>query len=150
MRKINFILAIILISLLLLSAASIAFSQAIKKTFELPEFKSIYVNSNYTVLLKQTNKQEVIAESPADVMELTNLIVDNGVLMVNVERKPDNPNKSVWQKIDDLKIGTVMKIHVSVKNLTELQVNGGGKIISENSIASLSHPVRFRQRRHGA
>ena len=69
-------------------------------------------------------------------MELTNLIVDNGVLMVNVERKPDNPNKSVWQKIDDLKIGTVMKIHVSVKNLTELQVNGGGKIISENSIAS--------------
>jgi hypothetical protein len=136
MRKINFIFAIILISLLLLSIASIAFSQAIKKTFELAEFKSIYVNSNYTVLLKQTNKQEVIAEAPADIMELTNVVVDNGVLMVNVERKPDNPNKSVWQKIDDIKIGTVMKLHVSVKNLNELQVNGGGKIISENSIAS--------------
>ena len=85
MRKINFIFAIILISLLLLSLASIAFSQPIKKTFELPEFKSIYLNSNYTVLLKQTNKQEVIAEAPSDVMELTNVVVDNGVLMVNVE-----------------------------------------------------------------
>lgn len=136
MRKINFIFAIILISLLLLSLASIAFSQPIKKTFELPEFKSIYVNSNYTVLLRQTNKQEVIAEAPSDVMELTTVVVDNGVLMVNVERKPDNPNKSVWQKIDDIKIGTVMKLHVSVKSLNELQVNGSGKIISENSIAS--------------
>lgn len=29
-----------------------------------------------------------------------------------------------------------MKVMVSVKNINELQVNGGGKIISENSIAS--------------
>ena len=29
-----------------------------------------------------------------------------------------------------------MKLMVSVKNINELQVNGGGKIISENSIAS--------------
>ena len=29
-----------------------------------------------------------------------------------------------------------MKIYVSVKNLNDLQVNGNGKIISENSIAS--------------
>ena len=136
MRKINFIFAIILISLLLLSVASIAFSQAIKKTFELPEFKSIYVNSSYTVLLKQSNKQEVIAEAAADIMELTTVVVDNGVLMVNVERKPDNPNKSVWAKIDDIKLRPTMKLYVSVKSVTELQVNGGGKIISENSLAS--------------
>jgi hypothetical protein len=136
MRKINFIFAIILISLFLLSIASIAFSQSIKKTFELPEFKSIYVNSNYTVLLKQSNKQEVIAEALPDIMELTTVVVDNGVLMVNVERKPDNPNKSVWAKIDDIKLKPTMKLYVSVKSINELQVNGAGKIISENSLAS--------------
>lgn len=136
MRKINFIFAIILISLFLLSVASIAFSQVTKKTLELPEFKSIYVNSNYTVYLKQTNKQEVIVEAVTEVYELTNIVVDNGVLMVNVERKPDNPNKSVWSKIDDIKIRPTMKVYVSMKNVSELQVNGGGKIISENSIAS--------------
>jgi Putative auto-transporter adhesin, head GIN domain len=136
MRKINFIFAIILISLLLLSIASIAFSQSIKKTFELPEFKSISVNSNYVVYLKQTNKQEVIAEALPEIMELTTVVVDNGVLMVNVERKPDNPNKSVWSKIDDIKIRPTMKLYVSVKSINDLQVNGGGKIISENSIAS--------------
>jgi hypothetical protein len=136
MRKINFIFAIIMISLLLLSIASIAFSQAIKKTFELPEFKSIYVNSSYTVLLKQSNKQEVYAESLPEIMELTTVIVDNGVLMVNIERKPENPNKSVWAKIDDIKIRPAMKLYVSVKNINELQVNGTGKIVSENSLAS--------------
>jgi len=136
MRKINFIFAVILISLLLLSIASIAFSQTVKKTIELPEFKSIYVNSNYTVYLKQTNKQEVIAETAPDIMELTNVVVDNGVLMVNVERKKDNPSKSVWAKIDDMKSRPPMKLFVSVKNITDLQVNGGGKIVSENSLAS--------------
>lgn len=136
MRKINFIFAIILISLFLLSVASIAFAQVTKKTLELPEFKSIYVNSNYTVYLKQTNKQEVVVEAVTEVYELTNIVVDNGVLMINVERKPDSPNKSVWSKIDDIKIRPTMKVYVSVKNVNELQVNGGGKIISENSIAA--------------
>ena len=136
MRKINFIFAIILISLFLLSIASIAFSQSIKKTFELPEFKAIYVNSSYTVLLKQSNKQEVIAEAPSDIMELTTVLVDNGVLMVNIERKPENPNKSVWAKIDDIKMKPAMKLYVSVKSINELQVNGPGKIVSENSLAS--------------
>jgi Putative auto-transporter adhesin, head GIN domain len=136
MRKINFIFAIILISLFLLSVASIAFAQVTKKTIELPEFKSIYVNSNYTVYLKQTNKQEVIVEAVTEVYELTNIVVDNGVLMVNVERKPDNPNKTIWSKIDDIKIRPTMKVYVSMKNVNELQVNGGGKIISENSIAA--------------
>lgn len=136
MRKITFFFVIILISLFLLSVASFTFAQNTKKTLELPEFKSIYVNSNYTVYLKQTNKQEVTVEAPTDIYELTVIKVENGVLMINVERKPDNPNKSLWAKLDDIKLRPTMKLTVSAKNITELQVNGGGKIISENSIAS--------------
>lgn len=136
MKKINSILFLILLSFILLSAASIAFSQVTRKTLELPEFKSIYVNSNYTVYLKQTNKQEVVVEALTEVYELTTIKVENGVLLVNVERKPENPNKSIWAKIDDIKIKPTMKLMVSVKSIGELQVNGGGKIISENSISS--------------
>ena len=127
---------------LILSAAAVLLislvssAQVTKKTLELPEFKSIYNNSNYTVYLKQTNKQEVVVEALTDIYELTSIIVENGVLMVNVERKPDNPNKSVWSKIDDIKLNPTMKVYVSVKNLTDLQVNGNGKIISENSLAA--------------
>ncbi len=136
MRKINYIFAIILFSLVLLSIASFTFAQTTKKTLELPEFKSIYVNSNYTVYVKQTNKQEVTVEALTEIWELTSVKVENGVLMVNVERKPETPNKSIWAKIDDIKLKPTMKLMVSVKNINELQVNGGGKIISENSIAS--------------
>jgi hypothetical protein len=136
MRKINLLFFLIIVSLLVLSAASIAFSQNVKKVLELPDFKSIYVNSNYTVMLKQTNKQEVTVEALTEIYEATEIKVDNGVLMINVERKPDSPNKSIWAKIDDIKMSPTMKIYVSMKNVTDLQVNGGGKIISENSIAS--------------
>ncbi|MBX2899926.1 MAG: DUF2807 domain-containing protein [Cyclobacteriaceae bacterium] len=136
MRKINFLFAVILVSLVLLSIASFTFAQVTKKTLDLPEFKSIYVNSNYTVYVKQTNKQEVTVEALTEIWELTSVKVENGVLLVNVERKPDNPNKSIWAKIDDIKIRPTMKLMVSVKNLNELQVNGGGKIVSENSLAS--------------
>jgi hypothetical protein len=120
MRRLNSLFAIILISLVLLCVASFTFAQTTKKTLELPEFKSIYVNSNYTVYLKQTNKQEVNVEALTEIYELTTIKVENGILMINVDRKPDSPNKSIWSKIDDIK----------------LQVNGNGKIISENSIAS--------------
>jgi len=136
MRKLNLILVLIIVSLLLLSAASIAFAQPVKKTFEVPDFKSVYVNSNYTVYLKQTNKNEVNVEADPDILALTKIFVEDGVLMINVERKPDNPNKSLWAKIDDIKLRPAMKVMVSMKNISDLQVNGGGKIISENSIAS--------------
>jgi hypothetical protein len=111
-------------------------AQVTKKTLELPEFKSIYVNSNYTVYLKQTNKQEVAVEALTEIYDLTTISVENGVLLINVERKPENTNKSIWAKIDDIKLNPTMKLFISVKNISELQVNGGGKIISENSIAS--------------
>jgi hypothetical protein len=136
MRKINFLFVLVVFTLVLLSVASLAFAQTTKKTLELSEFQSIYNNSNYTVYIKQTNKQEVIVEALTEIYSLTEIKVENGVLLINVERKPDNPNKSIWSKIDDIKLNPTMKVYVSIKNVNELQVNGAGKIISENSIAS--------------
>ncbi|MBX2945985.1 MAG: DUF2807 domain-containing protein [Cyclobacteriaceae bacterium] len=124
--------------LLALSISLSSIGQVTKKALELPEFKAIYNNSNYTVYLKQTNKQEVNVEALTEIYELTNIFVENGILMVNVERKPENTNKSIWAKIDDIKVNPTMKLYVSVKNVGELQVNGAGKIISENSLAAPS------------
>lgn len=123
-------------SCVILAVSLTAFAQTTKKTLELGEFKSIYNNSSYTVYLKQTNKQEVNVEAESDIYALTSIVVENGVLMINVDRKPDNPNKSVWAKIDNIKLNPVMKVYVSVKNINELQVNGLGKIISENSLSA--------------
>jgi hypothetical protein len=136
MRKINLLFALMVFTLLMLSIASIAFAQNTKKTLELPEFQSIYVNSNYTVYLKQTNKQEVVVDALTEIYSLTEIKVENGILMINVERKPETGNKSIWAKIDDIKVNPAMKLYVSMKNINELQVNGGGKIVSENSVAS--------------
>ncbi len=121
---------------ILVCVTQVALAQTTKKVLELPEFKGIYVNSNYTVYLKQTNKQEVTIEALTEIFTLTEVKVENGILMVNVERKPDNPNKSIWAKIDDIKLNPTMKLYVSVKNINDIQVNGGGKVVSENSIAS--------------
>jgi hypothetical protein len=111
-------------------------AQVTKKPLELPEFRTIYNNSNYTVYIKQTNKQEVNVEALTEIYELTNIYVENGILMINVDRKPENTNKSIWAKIDDIKLNPTMKLYVSMKNINDLQVNGGGKIIAENSLAS--------------
>ncbi|MCS6973839.1 MAG: DUF2807 domain-containing protein [Cyclobacteriaceae bacterium] len=113
-----------------------ASAQVTKKTLELPDFRAIYNNSNYTVYLKQTNKQEVTVEAMTDIYNLTKIYVENGILMINLERKPDDPNKSIWAKIDDIKLNPTMKVYVSVKNLDEIQINGAGKVISENSLAA--------------
>jgi hypothetical protein len=126
----------ILLTFSLILAALATHAQVTKKTLELPEFKSIYVNSNYTVYLKQTNKQEVVVEALTEIFSATEIKVENGILMINIERKPENPNKSLWAKIDDIKLNPTMKVYISMKNINELQVNGNGKIISENSIAA--------------
>ncbi|GAA0893389.1 head GIN domain-containing protein [Fulvivirga kasyanovii] len=107
-----------------------------RKTLELPAFHSIYVNSNYTVYLKQTNKQEVTVEALTEIYEISEFKVEDGVLHINVQRKKDEKNKSVWAKIDDIKIAPTMKLIVSMRDVHELKVNSSGKIISENSIAS--------------
>src|SRR5688500_15903520 len=91
-------------SLAFLLASVSSFAQVTKKALELPEFKSIYVNSNYTVYLKQTNKQEVNVEALTEIFSVSDIKVENGVLMVNIERKPETPNKSLWAKIDDIKL----------------------------------------------
>lgn len=124
------------LAVLLCFLGQLASAQVTKKAIELPEFKSIYVNSNYTVYLKQTNKQEVTVEALTEIFSLSDIRVENGILMVNIERKPEVPNKSIWAKIDDIKLNPTMKLYVSMKNIADLQVNGGGKIISENSIAT--------------
>lgn len=124
------------LALILCIAGPIAFGQVTKKVLELPEFKSIYVNSNYTVYLKQTNKQEVTVEALTEIFSASDIKVVEGVLMVNIERKPEAPNKSLWAKIDDIKLNPTMKLYVTMKNVEELQVNGGGKIIAENSLAT--------------
>src|SRR6188472_299781 len=136
MRKINFLFVLVLFTLVLLSVASLAFAQTTNKILELSEFQSVYVNSNYTVYLKQTNKQEVTVEALTEIYSVSDIKVENGILMVNIERKPEAPNKSLWAKIDDIKVNPTMKLYVSVKNISELAVNGGGKIVSENSIAA--------------
>ena len=124
------------LALVVFGFTQLAQAQTTKKVLELPEFKGIYVNSNYTVYLKQTNKQDVTIEALTEIFSLTEVKVENGILMVNVERKPDNPNKSIWAKIDDIKLNPTMKLYVSVKNINDIQINGGGKVVSENSIAS--------------
>ncbi|MBT1699320.1 DUF2807 domain-containing protein [Fulvivirgaceae bacterium PWU4] len=125
-----------LFALVLCLVTSVSFSQVTKKALELPEFKSIYVNSNYTVYLKQTNKQEVNVEALTEIFSVSDIKVENGILMINIERKPETPNKSLWAKIDDIKLNPTMKLYVSMKNISELKVNSGGKIISENSLAA--------------
>jgi flagellar motor switch/type III secretory pathway protein FliN len=123
-------------TLILCVACQVSFAQVTKKALELPEFKSIYVNSNYTVYLKQTNKQEVTVEALTEIFSISDIKVVDGVLMINIERKPENPNKSLWAKIDDIKVNPTMKLYVTMKNIEELQVNGGGKVIAENSLAT--------------
>ena len=125
-----------ILSVALCVLGQVAFSQITKKVLDLPEFKSIYVNSNYTVYLKQTNKQEVTVEALTEIYSVTDIKVADGILMINIERKPESPNKSLWAKIDDIKLNPTMKLYVTMKNIDELQVNGGGKIIAENSLAT--------------
>lgn len=107
-----------------------------KKTLDLPPFHSIYVNSNYTVLLKQTNKQEVNVEALTEIYELSEFKVENGVLHINVERKKEDKNQTLWSKIDNIKLSPTMNVVISMRDIRELRVNGGGKIVGQNSIAS--------------
>ncbi|MEM1407076.1 MAG: head GIN domain-containing protein [Bacteroidota bacterium] len=106
------------------------------KTLELPDFHSVYVNSAYTVYIKQTNKQEVKVEALTEIFEVSEFKVENGILHVNIKRKSNANNKSLWAKIDDIKISPTLNLRISMKDVKELKVNGNGKIIGENSIAA--------------
>ncbi|QSE96954.1 head GIN domain-containing protein [Fulvivirga lutea] len=106
------------------------------ETIELAEFSAIYVNSGYTVYLKQSNKQEVRVEALSEIFDLTKFEVENGILHINIERKPKDPDASIWAKIDDIKIAPTMNVYISVRDISTIRVNGSGKVISENSLAS--------------
>ena len=107
-----------------------------RKTLDLPEFNSIYVNSGYTVYLKQSNKQEVTIEVLSEIYDVSEFKVESGTLHINIQKKPKDPNASIWDKIDNFKIAPTMKVYVSVRDVKTLKINGNGNIISENSIAS--------------
>lgn len=122
--------------LLLTQASWQLFGQVTNKVLELPTFRSIYVNSNYTVYLKQSNKQEVSVNALSEIYEISEFKVEDDVLHINIKEKKDLKNKSIWDKIDDIKISPKLKVMVSVRDISTLKVNGGGRIVSENSIAS--------------
>jgi len=48
--------------------------------------------------------------------------------MINEKENLNNPNKSIWSKIDDIKLNPTMKCMWSVKNVNELFVNGGARL----------------------
>lgn len=133
MRKPTILFALLMI---IISAFAPKGPEITSKKLELPEFHSIYVNSGYTVKLKQTNKQEVEVVALTEIFEISEFKVEEGVLHINVERKEDNKNKSVWEKIDNIKISPEMTLTISMRDIKTLQVNGSGKIVGENSIAS--------------
>jgi hypothetical protein len=108
----------------------------IKKLLVLPEFHSISLNSSYTVYVKQTNKQELVIESLKEIYDNTEVKVEDGVLHINVMPKEEKQSKSIWAKIDDIKLSPTQKVYISMKDVKNLQVNGSGKIITENSISS--------------
>lgn len=130
------ILLITLLAFIVSTAYAPIGPEVTSKKLDFPEFHSIYVNSGYTVNLKQTNKQEVEVVALTEIFEVSEFKVEDGILHVNVERKDDNKNKSVWEKIDNIKISPEMTLTISMRDIKTLQVNGSGKIVGQNSIAS--------------
>ena len=53
---------------------------------------------------------------------------------INVNR--DEKSKSIWEQIDDIKIAPKLDIFISMRNINALNVNGNGKLVTENSISS--------------
>jgi len=122
-------------AILTLMITSVAFSQVINKDVDVIEdFQSINVNARYTVYLKQSNETKIEVRAEKEVMDISTFEVENGVLNINIER--DDTNKSIWEEIDDIKIAPKLDIYISMKEIKSLSVNGNGKIITENSIAS--------------
>lgn len=100
------------------------------------DFHSISVNSAYTVYVKQSNKEEVRVEAVKDVYDITEIIVEEGVLHINIKKDDSESSNSIWQKIDNIKLMPTLNVYVSIKDVQKLSVNGNGKLITENSIAS--------------
>jgi len=127
-------------TLIIIFASIIAFSadinaQVNSHNLNIADFHSISCNSRYTVYLKQSNKEEVRVEAQKEIYEISEFIVKDGVLEINI-KKEKSKDKSVLRQIEDIKILPTLNVYVSIKDVKALQVNGSGKIITENSIAS--------------
>ena len=110
-----------------------ASAQLVKK-LELGEFHSISLNSNYRVILRQSNKQEVEVRVEEEIWNATTIWVDNGVLHIDIKR--DDSKKSLWAKIDNIKIRPDMDVNIAIPSVNKISVNGNGIVEAENSISS--------------
>ena len=117
--------------LLLLFAATT--NAQIVKDFDLPEFHSISLNTNYNVKIRQFNAQSVKATVEQEILDQTDIKVEDGVLYINP--KPQEKGKqSVWAKIDKVKIGPEMTIEIAVVDIKSITVNCKGTVTSDNTL----------------
>jgi hypothetical protein len=132
MKKSVFVLGI----LFLFSSTSLFAQINSYEVMNIVDFHSISVNSAYTVYVKQSNKEEVRVEATKEIYDLTEITVKEGVLHINIKRDDSQSSKSIWQKIDNIKLMPTLNVYVSIKDVQKLSVNGNGKLVTENSIAS--------------
>lgn len=132
MKKSIFVLGILFLTI----SSSVTAQVNSYDVMNIVDFHSISVNSAYTVYVKQSNKEEVRVEAEKEIYDLTEITVKEGVLHINIKRDDSKSSKSIWQKIDNIKLMPTLKVYVSIKDVKSLSVNGNGKLITENSIAA--------------
>ena len=130
MKKLLTILAIMLTPALI-----VAQSQVIKEDIEIvDDFHTIHLNAPYTIYLKQSNETKIEVRALKEIMDISEFKISDGTLSINIKR--DEKNKSIWEQIDDIKIAPKLDVFISMRNINALNVNGNGKLITENSISS--------------
>lgn len=111
------------------------FAQVNSHNLNIVDFHSVSVNSRYTVYVKQSNKEEVKVEAQKELYDISEFYVEEGVLHIDIKRE-DSKDKSVLEKLDNIKLLPTLKVYVSIKDVQNLWVNGNGRLITENSIAA--------------
>jgi len=99
----------------------------------LPDFHSISLNSGYEVKIRQFNAQSVKATVDEEIWDATEIFVDEGVLYIN-EKKAESNDKSVWSRLEKVKIKPKMLLEISVTTIRKIQVNAKGRLSSENTL----------------
>ena len=127
---------LLILTVLFFTVGFFSIGQVNKHNINVVDFHSISVNSSYTVHVKQSNKQEVRVEALKEIYDISEFVVKEGVLHINIEREETKSNSSIWQKIDNIKIMPTLNVYVSMKDIKNLSVNGNGKLITENSLAA--------------
>jgi len=70
-----------------------AFSAANQKNLRACRIQKYLCEFELYGLPQTDQQQEVTVEADPDIFALTKISVENGVLMINVERKPDSPKQ---------------------------------------------------------